>query len=150
MPTKPWRCGKKWHHYIEDAGVCCQDLEHATKNLTLNEHAHRSKVTQHRFQIHDLLSFWRKLTLSRFQRHDVKRHHLKGRWCGSNFKAMTWHSLEERQCSLDLQGTRRCPKEISDAKHTSDSWENVHRRWAMPCRLHLVFIFDYNDLWSSY
>ena len=53
--------------------------EHATKNSTLHEHAHRSEVMQHRFQIHDLLSFWRKLTSSRFQRHDVKRHHSEGR-----------------------------------------------------------------------
>ena len=113
-------------------------LEHATKNSTLHEHAHRSKVMQHRLQILDLLSFWRKLTSSRFQRHDVKRPHSEGRWCGPNFRAMKWHNLEERRCSLDLQGTRRCPQEISDAKHTSETWENVHRRWAMPWRLHFL------------
>ena len=41
---------------------------------------------------------------------------------------MKWHNIEERRCSLDLQGTRRCPQEISDAKHTIEMWEDVHRR----------------------
>ena len=150
--------------------------------LTLHEHAHRGEMMQHRLQIYNLSSFWRKLTSFRFQRHDVKQHHLEGRWCGSNFSAMKWHNLEERWCSLDLQGTRRCPQEISDAKHTLE-WENIHRRWAMPwrlrflqkkleilfysttmhqvmfiiisrkvkqCQLLTVFIFYYNDPWSSH
>ena len=120
------------------------------KILTLHKHAHRRKMMQHQFPLYNLSSFWRKLTLSRFQRHDVKQHHSEGRWCGSNFRARERHSLEERRRSLDLQGTRRCPQEINDANHTSETWENVHKRWAMPCKLHLVFIFDYNDLWSSY
>ena len=118
--------------------------------LTLHEHAHKREMMQHRLRIYNLSSFWRKLTSFRFQRHDVKRHHSEGRWCGSNFKAMKWHNLEERWCSLDLQGTRRCPQEISDAKHTSEMWENINRRWAMPWRLRLVFIFYYNDPWSSH
>ena len=151
--------------------------------LTLHEHAHIGEMMQHRLQIYNLSSFWRKLTSFRFQRHDVKRHHSEGRWCGSNFRVMKWHNLEERWCSLDLQGTRRCPQEISDAKHTSKMWENIHRRWAMPwrlrflqknleisfysttihqvmfiiisrkvkqCQLLIVFIFYYNDPWSSH
>ena len=93
---------------------------------------------QHRLQIYNLSSFWRKLMSFRFQRHYVKWHHSKGRWCGSNFKAMKWHNLEERWYSLDLQGTRRCPQEISDTKHTSKMWENIHRRWAMPWRLRFL------------
>ena len=134
--------------------------------LTLHEHAYRGEMMQHRLRIYNLSSFWRKLTSFRFQRHDVKRHHLEERWC-----------------SLDLQGTRRCPQEISDAKHTSEMWETIHRRWAMPwrlcflqkkleisfysttmhqvmfiiisrkvkqCQLLTVFIFYYNDPWSSH
>ena len=46
--------------------------------------------------------------------------------------------IEERWCSLELQGTRRCPREISDAKHTSKMWENIHRRWVMPWRLRFL------------
>ena len=151
--------------------------------LTLYEHAHRGEMMPHRLQIYNLSSYRRKLTSSKFQRHDVKWHHLERRWCGSNFRAMKWHSLEERRCSLNLQGIRRCPQEISDAKLTSEIWENIHWRWAMPWRLHFlqkkfeilfysttkyqlifiiismkvkqhqlltVFIFYYNDLWSSY
>ena len=125
----------------------CQNMP--PRILTLYEHAHRGEMMQHRFQIYNLSSFWRKLTSSRFQRHDVKRHHSERRWWCSNFRARKWHSQEERRCSLDLLGTRRCLQEINDAKHTSKTWENVHRRWAMTCKLHLVFIFDY-DLWSSY
>ena len=106
--------------------------------LTLHKHAHRGEMMQHWLRIYNLSSFWRKLTLSRFQRHDVKQHHSERRWCGSNFRAMKWHNLEERRCSLNLQGTRRCSQEISDAKHTSKMWENIHRRWAMPWRLHFL------------
>ena len=106
--------------------------------LTLHEHAHRGEMMQHRLRIYNLSSFWRKLTSSKFQRHDVKRHHSEGRWCGSNFRAMKWHNLEEKRCSLDLQGTRRCPQEISNAKHTSETWKNVHRRWAMLYKLHFL------------
>ena len=83
----------------------------------------------------------------------MKRHHLEGRWCGSNFRVVKWHNLEERRCSLDLQGTRRCPQEISDAKRTLETWEDVHRIGAMPWRLHSQFfatvIFYHNDLWAS-
>ena len=93
---------------------------------------------------------WRKVTLSRFQRHDVKRHHSEGKWCDSNFGVVKWHNLEERRCSLDLQGTRRCLLEISDAKHTLETWEDVHKRRAMPWRLYSQFfaavIFYHNDL----
>ena len=109
--------------------------------LTLHEHAHRREMMQHRFWIYNLSLFWRKLTLSRFQKHDVKWHHSKGRWCGSNFRAMKWHNLEERWCRLDLQGTRRCPQEISDTKHASETWEDVHRRQAMLCGLHSLKIY---------
>ena len=77
--------------------------------LTLHEHAHRGEMMQHWLRIYNLSSFRRKLTSFRFQRYDVKRHHSEGKWCGSNFRAMKWHNLEERWCSLDLQGTRRCP-----------------------------------------
>ena len=79
---------------------------------------------------------WRKVTLSKFWRHDVKQHHSEGRWCGLNFRVAKWHNLEERRCSLDLQGTRRCLQEISDAKHILETWEDVHKRGEMPCRLH--------------
>ena len=82
---------------------------------------------------------WRKVTLSKFQRHDVKWHHSEGRWCGSNFRVMKWHNLEEKRCSLDLEGTRRCPQEINDAKYTSEMWEDGHRKWAMLWRsLHFL------------
>ena len=139
MPTKPWRCEKNDVNTLKTLEYATKTLkmsEHATKNSTLHKHAHRSKVKQHRLQIHDLLSFWRKLTSSRFQRHDVRRYHSEGRWCGSNFRAVKWHTLEKRQCNLDLQGTRRYPQEIGDTKHTSKTWEDVYRRWAMPCKLH--------------
>ena len=106
--------------------------------LTLHEHAHRREMMQHQLRIYNQSSFWRKSTSSRFRRHDVKQHHWEGRWCGSNFRAMKWHNLEKRRCSLDLQGTKRCPQEITDAKHTSKMWENVHRRWVMPWRLHFL------------
>ena len=106
--------------------------------LTLHEHAHRREMMQHRLQIYNPSSFWRKLTSFRFRRHDVKRHHSEGRWCGSNFRAMKWHNLEKRWCCLDLQGIRRCSQEISDAKHTSEMWENIHSRWAMPWRLRFL------------
>ena len=129
MPTRLWRCEKN------DANTLKMP-EYATKNLTLHEHALRREIMQHQLQIHDLLSFWRGVTLSKFERHDVERHHFEGRWCGSNFQIVKWHNLEERQCSLNLKGTRRCSQEIGDAKHTSKMWEDVHRRWAMPCKLH--------------
>ena len=74
--------------------------------------------------------------LSRFQRHDVKWHHSEGRRCGLNFRVVKWHNLEERWCSLDLQDTRRCTQEISDARHTLETWEDVHKRGAMPYKLH--------------
>ena len=106
--------------------------------LTLHEHARKGEMMPHRLQIYNLSSFRRKLTSSRFQRYDVKWHHLEGRWCGSNFRVMKWHNLEERRCSLDLEGTRRCPQEINDAKYTSEMWEDGHRKWAMPWRLHFL------------
>ena len=118
--------------------------------LTLHEHTHRGEMMQHRLWIYNLSSFWRKLTSSKFQRHDVKRRHSEGKLCGSNFIAMKWHNLKERRYSLDLQGTSKFLQEISDAKYTLETWENVHRRWVIPCRLHSVFIFYYNNLWSSY
>ena len=96
---------------------------------------------------------WRKVMLSRFQRHDVKQHHSERRWCGLNFRVAKWHNLEDRRCSLDLRGTRRCPQEISDAKHTLETWEDVHRRRATPSRIHSQFfatvIFYHDDLWAS-
>jgi len=51
--------------------------------LILYEHAHRGEMMQHRLQIYNLSSFWRKLTSSR-----VKQHHSEGRWYGFNFRAM--------------------------------------------------------------
>ena len=68
----------------------------------------------------------------------MKQHHSEGRWCGSNFRTRERHRLEGRWCSLDLQGTRRCLQEINDAKHTSEMWENIHRRWAIPWRLRFL------------
>ena len=106
--------------------------------LTLHEHAHWGEMMSHRLQIYNLSSFRRKLTSFRFQRHDVKRHYSERRWCDSNFRVMKWHNLEEKWCILNLQGTRRCPQEISDAKHISEMWENIPWRWAMPWRLHFL------------
>ena len=55
--------------------------------------------------------------------------------------------------SLRLVRYKKMPQEISDAKHTLEMWEDVHRRRAMPCRLHSQFfavvIFYHNDLRAS-
>ena len=62
-----------------DVAQTLKMLEYATKKLKLHEYALRGEMTKHQLQIHNLLSFWRKVTLSKFQRHDVKQHHSKGR-----------------------------------------------------------------------
>ena len=184
--NKTLKMREKWRQYFEDARVCCEDFEDVETchqefwHCTIMPIEERWCNTNFRYIIY---------------------HHSGGSWCrsnfrdmmwndntqkgdlGSNFKAMKWHNLEERWCSLDLQGTRRCSQEISDAKHTLEMWENIHRRWAMPwrlrflqnkleilfysttkhqvmfiiisrkvkqCQLLIVFIFYYNDPWSSH
>ena len=80
--------------------------------LTLHEHAYRREMMQHRLQIYNLSSFWRKLT-------------------SSDFRDMMWNCITQKGDDevqiLELwSGTN------------SEMWENVHRRWAIPWRLHFL------------
>ena len=84
-------------------------------------------------------------------------HHSRGSWRRPDFRDMMWNDTtqkgddvvqiselwsgitsKKRRSSLDLEGIRRCPQKISNAKYTSEIWEDVHRRWAIPWRLHFL------------
>ena len=148
MSARRWRCkeslevSRSSHQDFEDAKRCWQNLEDVRRMPPRLWHWMDMPLEERWCNTN--FRCLRKVTLSKFWRHDVKLHHSEGRWCGSNFRVVKWHNLEERRCSLDLQGTRRCPQEISDAKHTSKMWEDVHRRWATPYRLHSIMIFEHH------
>ena len=131
--NKTLKMREKWHQTFKDARVCCEDFEDV-------ETCHQE--------------FWHCTIMpieERWCNIDfgyIIYHHSGGSWRRLDFRDMMWNDttqkgddvvqISELWCSLDLQGTRRCLQEISDAKHISEMWENIHRRWAMPWRLRFL------------